>query len=61
MRHSCDKHSPTLYVSEGLDFRGRAFASEPLNGCPKNWLSVPEIHFSHLSAEELVMEQLAID
>ncbi len=61
MRHSCDRHSPTLYVSEGLDSGGRAFASEPLNGCPKNWLSVPESHFAHLSADELVMEPLSID
>ena len=59
MRHSCDQQSPSLYASDRLDGSGRALASEPLDGRPQRWLSVPENHFVTLSADGLTMEPLA--
>ena len=61
MRHSCDEKSPTLYLSEGLDNGGRAFASEPLDGCRQRWSSVAENHFVCLSADRVIMGPLTID
>ena len=61
MRHSCDEHSPSLYVSEELDNRGRAFASEPLDGRRQRWASVPDNHVACLSADAFIMEPLALD
>ncbi|MGH1482405.1 MAG: class II glutamine amidotransferase [Geminicoccales bacterium] len=60
-RHSCDKHSPTLYVSGELDAQGRAFASEPLDSCQQNWSSIVEDQFACLSAGEFASEPLMID
>lgn len=59
-RHSCDKHSPTLYVSGALDNQGRAIVSEPLDGRHENWSSIPEDSFASLSADELTLEPLKI-
>ncbi len=61
LRHACDERSPSLYVSEKLDSQGRAFASEPLDGCQRNWSVVPENQFACLSGDELTMEPLTID
>jgi glutamine amidotransferase len=59
-RHSCDKHSPTLYVSGALDNQGRAIVSEPLDGNQENWSSIPEDAFATLLAAELTMEPMNI-
>lgn len=61
LRHSCDKQSPSLYISKALEDGGRAFASEPLDGCREQWLSVPENHFACLSADELIVEPLTFN
>ena len=59
-RQSCDKHSPSLYVSGTLDNQGRAMVSEPLDGHQNNWSSIPEDSFATLSAHELTVETLDI-
>ena len=59
-RHSCDKRSPTLYASGELDTHGRAFASEPLDGCRENWSSIAEDRFAALSTHEFTSEPLII-
>lgn len=60
-RHSCDRTSPTLYVSGTLDNQGRAIVSEPLDGSQDNWSSIPEDGFVCLSADGLDMDTLNID
>jgi len=40
-RHASDGKAPTLYVADGLDHGGRAFASEPLEGAAPRWCKVP--------------------
>ena len=47
-RWSSDNKSPSLYVSKKLDAGGQAFASEPLDGDPENWTSIPEDHLQVL-------------
>ena len=59
-RHSCDRRSPTLYVSGKLDNQGRAIASEPLDRDRKNWSALPEDHFATLAAGELTLQPLRI-
>ncbi len=60
-RHSCDQHSPTLYVSGALDQKGRAIASEPLDGAQQNWSPIPEDHFALLSADGFRLEPLMVN
>ncbi len=59
-RYSCDNRSPTLYVSGTLDNGGRAIASEPLDGCHKNWSPVPESRFVRLFQGQVTTESLAV-
>lgn len=59
-RHSCDKQSPTLYVSGELDAGGRAIVSEPLDGNRRNWSVIPEDHFAKLSANDFLLEPMTI-
>ena len=59
-RHSCDRHSPSLYVSGTLDNEGRAIVSEPLDGDVRNWSSIPEDNMATLSADGLRMDPLSI-
>ncbi len=60
MRHSCDQQSPSLYISKELEAGGRAFASEPLDGCREQWMPVPENHFACLSPDALTISPLAL-
>lgn len=39
-RHASDTKAPTLYVADGLDHGGRAFASEPLEGAAPRWCRI---------------------
>lgn len=59
-RHSSDKRSPSLYVSDPLKTGGLAIASEPLDGIVQNWNLVPESHFIIVSGNQAVREPLDI-
>ncbi|MBU2994158.1 class II glutamine amidotransferase [Octadecabacter sp. B2R22] len=41
-RHASSGQAPTLYMSQGLDFGGHAFASEPLCDTDGRWHAVPQ-------------------
>jgi len=41
-RYASKGPAPTLYLSGNLDNKGRAIASEPLDGLTDNWLMIPQ-------------------
>ncbi len=44
-RHSCDRKSPTLYLSKQSNTTQQVIASEPLDGNVQNWIAMPEDQF----------------
>ena len=60
-RHSCDRKSPTLYLSGRLDHGGQALASEPLDGSSKNWTLVPEDQFIRLCDDGVSTDPMELD
>ncbi|GIT92835.1 class II glutamine amidotransferase [Jannaschia pagri] len=59
VRHASDGRTPTLYLSRGvLDHGGRALASEPLDGCPANWVAVPDDTLVTVTADGAQMSPL---